>query len=603
MGPLDLEAIAQTLAGAAAGATVRATKEALLELGELRDLSSEIEPEQRLGAGGMGEVFLGRQRSLRRLIALKRSKDESTAALVAEARLIGALEHPHIVPVHALGLGSDGRPMLVMKRIEGVTLQKLIDEPAHAAWQGLIDRAGDRLGALVEIIARVADALEFAHERGVIHRDLKPENVMVGAHGEVYLLDWGIALDDLGRQGLPALVGTPAFMAPEMLSGDPAAIDRRTDVFLLGATLHAALTGQPRHQGTTLFEVVSAAAKCAPFPYGREVPEELAALANRATSVDPSRRPESAAKFRDELAVAMRQRGSIALARELEARIAALGPEPSGEALTTPKISELLLESRLSLRRALQEFPHNAVAATTLQRVLELTVIAHLHHDDLVSAEETAAQLSPRSARIADRLENARRRVSEARQFEQLGRAEAKEQDLQGGRLALVVLLAVLALSGAVLYATLGVDDHDSMLRFLGLDAGILVLLASVAVAFRQRIASSRKARALTATLFLTLISTFSAHLFGFVQGLRPPQIAPYSLLCLALGTSLAGVSSGRWFFFGGAVMWSGAVLALLLPGQVDVVVPVAVVLANVLSGREILRQAKETAKEPAHPR
>jgi serine/threonine-protein kinase len=166
----------------------------------------------------MGVVELAEQRSLGRLVAIKQPHPgpmdaDAVAALVSEGITTGRLEHPNIVPVHALGRGSDGRAVLVMKRIEGVPLADLVHRADHPRWAR---ETRDRLTLFVETAIEVLHALAFAHARGVVHRDVKPENVMLGDYGEVYLLDWGIAAP-LG-QPADGIAGTPSYMAPEMLT-------------------------------------------------------------------------------------------------------------------------------------------------------------------------------------------------------------------------------------------------------------------------------------------------------------------------------------------------------------------------------------------------
>jgi serine/threonine-protein kinase len=597
MHSIDLEAIARTLQGAGASVTVRAPSGARVDT-VLSDLSAEVELQQRLGAGGMGEVFLGRQRSLQRLVALKRPHDAQGAnALVAEAQLSGALEHPHIVPVHALGRGDDGRPLLMMKRVEGHTLQKLIDEPSHPLWQALVTRSGDRVAAIAEVLSRVADALQFAHERGVIHRDLKPENVMIGAHGEVYLLDFGVALDDVGRQLPPAMVGTPAFMAPELLSGDPKQVDARTDVFLLGATLHAALTGTHRHAGKSLLAVLTSAATCAPVVYGREVPEGLAALCNRATALDPKARPATAAQFRDELAIAMRQRGSVALARELEARLDGLGRASTGAEWSEPAAWELLLECRFGLSRALAEHPQNEVARTTLRRVQRAMIEAHLHRGDVDSAQTVLASLSPADPGLAARIDDAKKRRSESHAFEVFGRNEAKERDLRPARAGIVALVAGVTVAGAVMYSSLATSDSIQMNVVLRFDLLVLAVLGLLLAIFRKRLHATRIGRGITATLFLSLGATTLVDAIGAIEGLPPSQVVPFTLVPLALGMSVAGLHYGRLFYGSAAIVVAGAGSALIWPQHIGAVMPTTVLLANLLAGWEILRQSRPDAR------
>src|SRR5262249_12200472 len=154
--------------------------------------------------------------------------------LLVEAVITGSLEHPSVVPVYALGCDDAGHPILVMKRIEGVSWKTLAADQHHPAW-ARIDAAGDdRLVAHLEILMQVAGAVHFAHSRGFVHRDIKLANVMIGEFGEVYVVDWGLAVKmgaaPLSDEEAP-LVGTPVYLAPEMLSGDPAAVDARTDVY------------------------------------------------------------------------------------------------------------------------------------------------------------------------------------------------------------------------------------------------------------------------------------------------------------------------------------------------------------------------------------
>jgi serine/threonine protein kinase len=197
-----------------------------------------------LGEGGMGLVRAATQRSLGRQVAVKTLKpdaknDQATLRLLREAWVTGSLEHPNIVPVYDLGLGEDGAPVIVLKLIEGSPWSDVARAPA--------DHAEDLLEKNLRIFLQVCNAVALAHSRGVIHRDLKLENVMVGRFGEVYLVDWGIAVslrpDPTGRLPLASeakeMAGTPAYMAPEMLGSG--VLTERTDVYLLGAILHELL--------------------------------------------------------------------------------------------------------------------------------------------------------------------------------------------------------------------------------------------------------------------------------------------------------------------------------------------------------------------------
>ena len=180
-----------------------------------------------LGRGGMATVYLARDTTLDRELALKVlewSVDESSAMRLAqEARILARLEHPGIVPVHDFGRLADGRLFYAMKRVRGERLDR---------WAAPGRDLHERLAAFL----RVCDAVAFAHAHGVIHRDLKPDNVMVGEFGEVLVLDWGIARVGGQAERHDAIVGTPAYMAPEQMRPG-AMVDERADVFSLGALL------------------------------------------------------------------------------------------------------------------------------------------------------------------------------------------------------------------------------------------------------------------------------------------------------------------------------------------------------------------------------
>jgi serine/threonine-protein kinase len=226
---------------------------------------------EEIARGGMGAVVRARDRTLEREVAVKvlqeRFKAGSLMArrFVDEARIAGQLQHPGIPPVHDLGTLPDGRPFLAMKLIKGRTLDALLrDRP---------DLAGDR-GRFLAAFEQVCQAVAYAHAHRVIHRDLKPSNVMVGAFGEVQVMDWGLAKvladrpevtpeppsdsderlvteirsardEDGSETQAGSVLGTPGYMAPEQAAGAIDQIDVRTDVFGLGAILAVVLTGRP----------------------------------------------------------------------------------------------------------------------------------------------------------------------------------------------------------------------------------------------------------------------------------------------------------------------------------------------------------------------
>lgn len=418
-----------------------------------------------LGEGGMGLVMLAEQRSLRREVALKTVRPavdspRNRELLWREAVVMGQLDHPNIVPVHVLGADGQGRPALVMKRIEGWSWQDVAADPAHPLLRGS-DVAP--LEFHLEIAARVADALAFAHDRGVVHRDVKPENVMLGRYGEVFLGDWGVAVE---RANTPeaaaepvAVAGTPAFMAPEMLYGRRGVLDARTDVFLLGATLHAVLTGEARHRGGNLSATLRAAAAPEPVDYGERVPPDVGALLNHCTAADPSQRPASAAAMRAELRELLRLRS---LAPTLQAAFDRLErfDAASAEGNDATQI-QLLTEARFGFAQVLAADVDSGPARAGLQATLLRQVRFELRggHVDRArvalaelqaSAEAAGADVGLAALQAEIDAVAARLRAEEAER--EALRALGAEHDPKLGRRARMIFILPIALLGGVLF-------------------------------------------------------------------------------------------------------------------------------------------------------
>ncbi len=234
--------------------------------------------------GGMGAVLRGRDRDLGRELAIKvllkqhKDRPEVVRRFVEEAQIGGQLQHPGVVPVYDLGTLADYRPFFAMKLVKGKDLADLLRERQSPA---------DELPRMLSIFESVCQTMAYAHARGVIHRDLKPSNVMVGAFGEVQVMDWGLAKvlprtaeaaegepaqpratvieTARSRSGLDAtvagsLLGTPAYMSPEQARGEVDRVDERVDVFALGAILCKILTGQPPYVGASNEDLIQKAA-------------------------------------------------------------------------------------------------------------------------------------------------------------------------------------------------------------------------------------------------------------------------------------------------------------------------------------------------------
>ena len=263
--------------------------------------AGEYTPLEVVAVGGLGVVERARQRSTGREVSIKRVRQPSAPGaaqmLLDEGRAMLELRHPGIAPLLAVGRDGDGQPVLVIRWVEGATWRALLHDPEHPAWR---DHPGDRLTLHLQVLAQVAAAAHYAHGLGWLHRDIKPDNVMVGPHGDAYLIDWGLAvhLPLAATEDFHRLVGTPGYMAPEMVRGAGPWLSPGTDVYLLGAALHEVLTGHARHEGDSLREALFSAWLSAPCAYPDGTPAALAALANQATSVRPEQRPPTADAFR-----------------------------------------------------------------------------------------------------------------------------------------------------------------------------------------------------------------------------------------------------------------------------------------------------------------
>jgi serine/threonine-protein kinase len=254
-----------------------------------------------LGVGGMGFVYLAEQVGLGRRVAVKmlfaeRSRDEAAVRRFArEARTLASVDHPGIVRV--LDYGSGEHPYIAMELVQGPSLQRIVDGTGALP-----------PGLAVRLVARIAEGLAAAHERGIVHRDLKPGNVHVIVRDddvEVRILDFGLALLDPGRNDVSTrltraglVAGTPEYMAPEQIRGEPT--DGRTDLYALGVMLFELLVGAPPFAGDNATAIVSAhlQSPIPPLPLGdleRSVRNELDATVRALLAKDPNERPASAA--------------------------------------------------------------------------------------------------------------------------------------------------------------------------------------------------------------------------------------------------------------------------------------------------------------------
>jgi serine/threonine protein kinase/formylglycine-generating enzyme required for sulfatase activity len=289
-----------------------------------------------LGRGANGVVHLAGDKRLGRTVALKllnaekERREKEALRFTHEAQVTGQLSHPSIVPVHDLGHLPDGRLYYTMKRIEGQSLREIFSG-IKSQQADLVERWTET--HLVSTLLRVAQALAFAHDRGIVHRDVKPANIMVGDYGEVLLLDWGVArvLDPLARPLAPpdqdappkpvvtwrslsdrdptidgTVAGTPAYMPPEQARGDIEAIGPWSDVYAIGVILYEFLVGSRPIRGRTVEELLQRVITHPIMPPSQRtpavrIPAELEDLVMRCLAKNRARRPRDGAALALEL--------------------------------------------------------------------------------------------------------------------------------------------------------------------------------------------------------------------------------------------------------------------------------------------------------------
>jgi serine/threonine protein kinase len=301
---------------------------------------------EKIGEGGMGRVYKARDMHLERLVAIKvlpearRADADRRARFFQEAKAASALNHPNIITIHEIG-EQDERTFIVMELVDGKPLNELIP------------RKGMRLTEVLRIAAQVADALTAAHAAGIVHCDIKPANIMVGAQGQVKLLDFGLAklsaipsqiAEDgsettltlasdrpVSKEGV--IVGSASYMSPEQAEARP--LDARSDIFSFGAVLYEMVTGQRAFGGKSLVSTLAAIIEKDPLPLSEispASPPELDRLIARCLRKDASRRSQSMADVKLVLEQLVDELESGKLTRS--ATVASAAPRRSGVLLT-----------------------------------------------------------------------------------------------------------------------------------------------------------------------------------------------------------------------------------------------------------------------------
>lgn len=573
----------------------------LMKQGE-RATAADLEFKDTLGQGGMGLVELAEQISLGRDVAVKKVRpdarsEEATLVLLREGWTTGILEHPNIVPIHTLGRDEDGEPIIVMKRISGVSWMEIIKDSSKVppAFE-----TEDPFDLYVEILSQICNAMHYAHSQGIIHRDLKPENVMLGEFGEVYVLDWGIALslepDPTGRlasiEEIDQPSGTPVYMAPEMVEGNGSELGIHTDIFLLGAMLHEALTGRPPHRGTTVFQILFQAHLCAPPVFDSSIPEELAMICQKAMSREPGQRYGSAREMREALLLYRKNRESYRLAAKGSEKLARLkillhqSQSPSGIGTSTTEksgqevdgakeqeIYQVFSECRFAFEQARQVNPALSAARRGLQEVLELMIRRELDRKAhkaavllLTDLPEPNEELSQQLQRLGEALRSQQADFETLQRF----RFEADTEVGQGSRALFVLIMGISwsALSAIVSYL---VEFQGLQITHERTFAHIVFLTALIGYVIyfgRERFFVNQVNRKILYAALATFVCVCFHRGLAWIQDVPFRTIVAHEMLMYGMGVIIAALFVDRRLIYAGVPFLIGAILGGIYPSM-----------------------------------
>lgn len=408
---------------------------------QISDDQPDYQIVEKLAEGGMGAIYIAKQTSLNRELAIKtlkplREHEKQTYTkqgrmaqvtkqrremFLSEALVTANLVHPHIIPIHDLCQTVDGSPFYSMKRVIGTPWNELIT--------GMTQENN------LEVLDKVCDAVAYAHHNGVVNRDLKPENIMLGEFGEVLVLDWGLAIpaSTKGKTEFTSAsasfgAGTPAYMSPELWTGPPEAIGTWSDVYLMGAILFEIVTGKPPHKfpdpdskagNSGLWKIIDNVVR------KNEIREsdckgELINIAMKAMHTDCKKRHQSVLEFQTAIKCFQKHEESRRLADRAAATLATTAPETS-----QPKTSQPDRRSQQPDRRqgyqnyqtaaALYEeswnaWPENSDARDGLRQTrLSYAELAHAKGDFDLGLQVAAQEEGPEFAQLTQKLTRARK--------------------------------------------------------------------------------------------------------------------------------------------------------------------------------------------------
>jgi serine/threonine-protein kinase len=504
--------------------------------------------ERTLGQGGMGVVRLAKQHSMGRFVAVKTLRpdirsDEAQLRLLREAWITGALEHPNVVPVYDVTMDEHGRPTILLKNIEGEAWSALMgDEQAMRARVG----QRDRLESNLRVFVQVCNAIALGHEKRILHRDIKPENVMIGSHGEVYVVDWGIAVsldaDPSGR--LPSVLdvtemaGTPCYMAPEMVAPQGGrALSERTDVYLLGAVLYEVLTGRAPHEFDDFRVVLQSIFESEPR-FAADIDEELQSITARCMRKNPQERYESVIALRKDIERFLVHRESRRLTDEAMGRLLELEgllalASGADEVEQKAKVHAVYGACRFGFAQALAEWPGNARALEGQARALSKVIDFLLSRGDAQAASALLAEFDDAPPDLSQRVTSAERADKHARS------EAALALDTSTGRRTRLFMSAVLGVmwtAAPLAHHGLGYN-YETVAIGVGVEIALFVAFVVWARESLFRTPFNRKVVTVVFTVLSgSLVFLLACAYMGVTVKVAAILVSVVWLLCMALG-------------------------------------------------------------------
>ena len=521
-----------------------------------------------LGVGGHGQVVAARQASLHRTIAVKQPLDDASLShrLLREAQVIGLLEHPNIPPVHFVGCGPDQGLLVGLKRIEGETLTDRLSR------QRPLENLDEDLGVLIQ----VCNAVGFAHSRGILHLDIKPDNVMTGHYGEVYVLDWGLAVayqpgvadEMLAHETDSSVRGTPAFMPREMVVNDD--LTPATDVYLLGGLLFYMLTHEAPNAGDSVVEAMQFAYEGGTRTYPDAVPEPLRLICERALALEPADRYRDADAFRTALAAFRTRRQEHDAFAAASVQIGQLLQAVGQKRTSAEQVYQRYGAARAAVEAVARLDPGRSRENALLEQVLEPVIRWELQRKNVGAAELLLTELTDPDPELVALCAEMRQRDSRAMAELEAFRADADPNVENPAKVIYTSLLGfVLA---AIEVAAYLLEVPATAERVLGGYLLFMVIAGAMTFKARKRLMSNSLNRSLLYAIAQLVFFALALRIGAVLQVITLPAAIAYDLVLVVVIELFCGATLDRRLLAGLPFYVLGIALCFVFPDAILVV-------------------------------